>query len=320
MLKPNGVRLNLGVRDSGKQRKGVKQAVVPRKRLKRLFLRGQWLQAEHGQWRMPEAGVHSANYRGDIKDMKRILGKFSVAMVMIGVWASAAHALSITSDEYIGSGGAGTGESLAGDRFRSFQPTGADENYLGVPSLGTAGNRVAQQVNWMNPDNSLQSFDFTFVYDQANDQLVSTINGGTIFWDDWSTTLASRGKTKGAADLNAFQITIKQGDIGSVVYLTDMELDGNALGDFYGVDGLNKNWLVTGSDMNLTDGFTLTGTLWLQGAFSSSQENSAVNLAAGWDTRGVAPVPEPATISIMGLGLVSLTVARKIRSRLEVKK
>jgi len=33
-----------------------------------------------------------------------------------------------------------------------------------------------------------------------------------------------------------------------------------------------------------------------------------------------APVPEPATISIMGLGLVSLTVARKIRSRFGVKK
>jgi hypothetical protein len=240
--------------------------------------------------------------------------KKALFLAALGASALTASAITTTSDQFIGSGGAGTGESLAGDRFRSFQPTGGDENYLGVPSLGTAANRVAQQLNWMTAaNNPLTSFDFTFQYDQANNELVSTIFGGTITWNNWSTSLTTIGKTKGAADLNAFQITVKQGDIGSVVYLTDMVLDGTALGSFYGVDGLNKNWLVTGSDMNLTDGFTLTGKLWLQGPFSSSQENSAVNLSAGWDARGVSPsVPDGgATLALLGSALAGLAGLRR---------
>jgi len=92
-----------------------------------------------------------------------------------------------------------------------------------------------------------------------------------------------------------------------------MVLDGNALGSFYGVDGLNKDWLVTGSNMNLTDGFTLTGKLWLQGPFSSSQENSAVNLTAGWDSRGVPPsVPDGGTtLTLLGGALAGLALLRR---------
>lgn len=158
-----------------------------------------------------------------------------------------------------------------------------------------------------DPNNPLTSFDFTFQYDQANNKLVSTILGGTLTYNNWSTQLVTLGKTKGAADLNAFQVTVKQGDVGSKVYLTDMVLDGNALGSFYGVDTLNKDWLVTGSSMNLTDGFTLTGTLWLEGPFSGSQENSAVNLTAGWDSR--ATVPEPTSIVLLATMLLGVGIS-----------
>jgi hypothetical protein len=228
--------------------------------------------------------------------------------------AMTASAITIAAGAYIGSGGTGTGESLASDRFRSFQPTGGDENYLGVPGLGTAGNRVAQQLNWMtDANNPLTSFDFTFKYDQANDKLVSTILNSTISWNNWSTSLASRGKTKGAADLNAFQISIGNRDAGSSVYLTDMVLDGTALGGFSGANPSYLDWLVTGSDMNLTDGFTLSGTLWLQGPFSGSQENSVVNLTAGWDTRGVPPsVPDGGTtLAFLGSALAGLAALRR---------
>ena len=252
-----------------------------------------------------------------MKTSKNLRVSRTVAMLMFGATALTANAADITSGAFIGSSGAGTGQSLAGDRFRSFQPTGGNENYLGIPSLGTAGNRVERGLNWMTDvNNPLASFDFTFQYDQTNDKLVSTIFNGSLEYTGWSTKLAGAGKTKGAADLNAFQVTVKQGDIGSFVYLTDMVLDGIALGNFYGVDGLNKDWLVTGSDMNLTDGFTLTGKLWLQGPFSSTQENSAVNLTAGWDSRGVvpaAPVPEPETYAMMlaGLGLLGVMTRRR---------
>jgi hypothetical protein len=251
--------------------------------------------------------------------MKRILVYLGALVVAAAMAVPASAAMVITAGQFIGSGGPGTGQSLAGDRFRSFQPTGADENYLGIPSLGAAGNRVAQQLNWMTgSSNPLTSFDFTFKYDQANDKLVSTIFSSTpLEYTGWSTKLAGAGKTKGAADLNAFQISVKQGDIGSVVYLTDMVLDGNVLGSFLGVDGLTKDWLVTGSSMNLTDGFTLTGKLWLQGAFSSSQENSVVNLTAGWDNRGVAPgaaaVPEPASVAVWGIGAFAAAIAARRR-------
>lgn len=247
--------------------------------------------------------------------MRITLAILSVALLAITAFSAPASASwTITAGQFIGSSGAGTGESLAGNRFRSFQPTGAEENYLGVPNLGTASNRVAQQLNWMtDANNPLSSFDFTFQYDQANNKLVSTIMNSTISWNNWSTSLVSRGKTKGAADLNAFQISIGNRDTGSNVYLTELVLDGHSLGGFSTSNPSFANWLVTGSSMNLTDGFTLTGKLWLQGAFSSSQENSVVNLTAGWDARGAAPVPEPASALVFATGLAFAGFFRRRR-------
>lgn len=59
-----------------------------------------------------------------------------------------------------------------GVRFRSFQPTGADEVYLGVPSLGDVGNRVAQQFNW---GSGPTSFAFTFNYDPGTSTLSTSL-------------------------------------------------------------------------------------------------------------------------------------------------
>lgn len=217
--------------------------------------------------------------------MRRFIA-FTCALVVGVASAVPASAVTILPGAYIGS--SGTGESLAGDRFRSFANTGGNENYLGVPNLGTLP-RAEQGITWTT--NTLTSYDFTFQYDQANDKLVSTIAGGTLERPNWSADLITKFKTKGASDLNAFQISIGNRDAGADVYLTDVVLDGIALGGFSTSNPSFGNWLVTGSDMDLTDGFTLTGTLWLRGPFSTSQENSVVNLTAGWDTTGSPPVP-----------------------------
>lgn len=243
--------------------------------------------------------------------MKKFVVILSVALLAVTAFAAPASASwIITAGEFIGSGGPGTGESLAGNRFRSFANTGGKENYLGIPSLGNpAPQRVERDITWTT--NTLMSYDFTFQYDQANDKLVSMIAGGTLEYLDWSTKLPNY-KTRDAADLNAFQISVKAGDVGSNVYLTNMMLDGNALGTFSPSGTGTNNWLVTGSSMNLTDGFTLTGKLWLQGPFSNSQENSVVNLTAGWDARGV--IPEPASALIFATGIVGFGLFRQRRN------
>lgn len=260
-------------------------------------------------------GSRPAGRFGAVSRIMNLVGTLVVGVTLV----APASAVTIENGQFIGNLGAGTGESLAGLRFRSFQPTGGDEMYLGVPSLGTAGNRVAQQLNWMtDPLNPLTSFNFKFQFDQTLDTLVGEITGAafgtaTINWANWSASLASRGKTKGAADLNALQISIGSQVAGSNVYLTDLDIDGIALGSFTPPTAPSgtTNWLVTGQDMNLTNGFTLTGKLWLEGPFSSSAEASVVNLSAGWDTRG--EVPEPTTLALVGLGCLCIA-ARRLRS------
>lgn len=65
-----------------------------------------------------------------------------------------------------------------------------------------------------------------FQYDQVNDKLFPLMLKN-VEYTGWSTKLSTANKTMDAADLNAFQITVKQGDIGlRLVYLTDMVLDG----------------------------------------------------------------------------------------------
>lgn len=225
-----------------------------------------------------------------------------------------ANAAIITPDTFIGDNG-NEGESLASTRYRAFfTPAAQQENYLGIPSLGTGANRVGQDINWGNLTTET-FFNFSFQYDKTNDMLISILGNNVLQYTNWSTKLAARtDKTKKASDLNAFQISIGDRSTTSSVRLKSLVLDGISLGDFTGSDSLYHNWLVTGSDLNLTDGFILSGQLGLQGTtWPTNPETSVVNLTAGWDARGFNPsqVSAPSAFGLMGLGLLGLMAARR---------
>lgn len=223
-----------------------------------------------------------------------------------------ANAAIITPNTFIGGNG-NAGESLASTRYRAFFPSGAQENYLGIPSLGTPANRVGQDIIW--GDLTTETFfNFSFQYDKTNDMLISILGNNVLQYTNWSTKLAANtNKTKKATDLNAFQISIGDRRTTSSVKLKSLVLDGISLGDFTGSDSAYLDWLVTGPDLNLTDGFILSGQLGLQGNFGTSQEQSVVNLTAGWDARGFNPsqVSAPSAFGLMGLGLLGLMAARR---------
>jgi hypothetical protein len=224
-----------------------------------------------------------------------------------------ANAAIITPNTFIGGNG-NAGESLASTRYRAFFTSAAQqENYLGIPSLGTGANRVGQDINWGNLTTET-FFDFSFQYDKTNDMLISMLGNNVLQYTNWSTKLAARtDRTKKASDLNAFQISIGDRRADSSVRLKSLVLDGISLGDFTGSDSAYLDWLVTGPDLNLTDGFILSGQLGLQGNFGSTAEQSVVNLTAGWDARGFNPsqVSAPSAFGLVGLGLLGLMAARR---------
>jgi opacity protein-like surface antigen len=130
--------------------------------------------------------------------LRKFTSILSVALLAAAALSAPASASwVVTAGQFIGSGGPGTGESLAGNRFRSFGNTGGNENYLGIPSLGNPSpQRVERGISWST--SSLTSYDFTFQYDQASDKLISTIASGSLEYTGWSTKLAGFSKTKGA--------------------------------------------------------------------------------------------------------------------------
>jgi hypothetical protein len=156
-----------------------------------------------------------------------------------------------------------------GVRFRSFANTGGDEVFMGVGDLGTPP-RGDYGYSWSKPG----SHDFTFSFD-GDTTLSVDLDGSMVESYDISADLFKTGCS--LADLDRLEIVVANRDTGTTVNLNDLTLDGADLGSLTG-DGFSV-WNISDSDFSA--GFTFTGTVQLDGAFSNSQELSRIELLVG---------------------------------------
>jgi hypothetical protein len=168
---------------------------------------------------------------------------------------------------------------VAGVRYRSLGNTGADEIYLGVGDLGVAANRTAEQVTWAKPG----TYDFTFSYDPGVPELRTTVKGVDNAVDE----TVVRALPGPLAAMDSFEIGVCDRVAGSQVDLLNVTVDGQPVGGISVVgndDPTNcqfPKFTAAGLGIDLNDGFTFTGQLFLDGPFSSSQELTRAEIIVG---------------------------------------
>jgi hypothetical protein len=166
---------------------------------------------------------------------------------------------------------------IAGVRYRSFANTGADEIYLGTGDLGVAGNRTAEQVTWVKPG----TYDFTFTYDPGVPELRTTVVGVANPVNE--TVVHALAAPLAAMD--SIEIAVCDRVPGSQVDLLNVVVDGQPVGTFIGNDDPGvcqfPTFSAAGLGVDLNDGFTFTGQLFLDGPFSLSQEFTRAEILVG---------------------------------------
>ncbi|WP_395375988.1 hypothetical protein [Marinicella sp. W31] len=165
------------------------------------------------------------------------------------------------------------GEALMEVRLRSFNNTGGSEIYLGVASVGTAGNRTELNHTWTQ-DNWLE-----INYDSGSDLLRVTLFDGlgvvinSVDYPNWQTNMISIiGNGFSIQNLNAMQIALFDREADGELSFEDVELDGVSLGgDFDTPAGKLRpvvtRWLL--NDYCFAD-FNLYGRIVRSGTFSNS--------------------------------------------------
>ena len=241
--------------------------------------------------------------------MKKGVSVFCLLLILlVGIPSLTIGVASPSDDLVVTPGTDPTAILLGAARYRSFANVNPPEVFLGVYDLSASRpHRESGTVIWTGQN------DITLVYDPTDNWLTTTIsntNGtfNTVFPDYFEAVrdLKFAGDAATASrmlgGLNYLQIEIKiQDPAPAQVYLTEVVLDGSSLGDFHGVNDLILYWQV--DEVDLSDGFTLTGTLHLTGPFKNNQEWNRVEIDFGRvDHQGplssdVVATPNPVAVS-----------------------
>lgn len=162
----------------------------------------------------------------------------------------------------------------AGVRFRG-NSTG-NEIYLGIPELGTSGNRVETSYPNVYSGWPAGTYSISFSFDASENKISTSINGpggsksSSYDFDD----LLSPGCP--SADWNAMDINVVDRLAGSDLRFNNVVLNGNSLGNF-GEEGW-KNWTVT--DFDFSQDFTISGDMVVTGTWSNA-ERSKLQIVVG---------------------------------------
>ncbi|MCC7435618.1 MAG: PEP-CTERM sorting domain-containing protein [Methanoregulaceae archaeon] len=236
--------------------------------------------------------------------------------VVLATTAAAAEAQFVVADTTL------TSQNAGANRFRNFGNAGGGDNYLGVNGLGDSNNRVEDSsIHWTKP----YSHAFSFVYDVANDRLISEVTylaavpdapiTSTLVYSNFLSNVANRVPSVANLDWNALQISLTMASDGNSTpaqfNLRNVKFNGSNLNvtDFFGVLGQTKDWTIQG--YNFRNGFSLTGTIELDGAFGSGGDLNAINLGFG-NIPGA--VPEPFTMGL-GIAAAGAFVRRRLKSK-----
>jgi hypothetical protein len=159
-------------------------------------------------------------------------------------------------------------------RYKNFANTGDREIYVGVPDLGVAGNRAERDHTWGNPN------DVKFSYDRQNAK--ANAGGGIEIGKEVGDVgplnfivihvVATSTSTNETATVTLKDIEVKVGN--QVVSLSE------TFSTTAGTDRVWNTWVVTNLGVDLTQGFTITGTIELSGPLRGG-ENSKVEIAVG---------------------------------------
>ncbi len=172
-------------------------------------------------------------------------------------------------------------EFLMGVRFRNFRssgPSGNDELYLGVPDLGVASNRVAQQLTFA------ASHDFIINYSSSGDSLecITTIGGSSFrrVMFNISSAATAAGKTRPLSSMNVVQFRLRNQTGASTTTLSGINLNGVSVPGIFQVTGNSTNYWHAFS-IAYGSSFSLSGSFQLSGNYGTSVEGNVVEILFG---------------------------------------